>query len=146
VFLVNYMSDRRRRRKSRESRKGRSSTPSNLQGLSPKAMQKALGQIDTQEIDEVLEVIVRTRTEEIVLEEPEVTIMNMGQELWNIVPKRVIRKSSGTPSIPEAKQELTINEQDVQLIVSTAGVTKEEAISAIEKSGGDIAKAIMSLK
>ena len=109
-------------------------------------MQKALGQIDTQEIDEVLEVIVRTRTEEIVLEEPEVTIMNMGQELWNIVPKRVIRKSSGTPSIPEAKQELTINEQDVQLIVSTAGVTKEEAISAIEKSGGDIAKAIMSLK
>jgi alpha-NAC-related protein len=146
VFLVNYMSDRRRRRKSRESRKGRSSTPSNLQGLSPKAMQKALGQIDTQEIDEVLEVIVRTRTEEIVLEEPEVTIMNMGQELWNIVPKRVIRKSSGTPSIPEAKQELTINEQDIQLIVSTAGVTKEEAISAIEKSGGDIAKAIMSLK
>jgi len=140
------MSDRRRRRKSRESRKGRSSTPSNLQGLSPKAMQKALGQIDTQEIDEVLEVIVRTRTEEIILEEPEVTIMNMGQELWNIVPKRVIRKSSGTPSIPEAKQELTINEQDVQLIVSTAGVTKEEAISAIEKSGGDIAKAIMSLK
>ena len=140
------MSDRRRRRKIRESRKGRSSTPSNLQGLSPKAMQKALGQIDTQEIDEVLEVIVRTRTEEIVLEEPEVTIMNMGQELWNIVPKRVIRKSSGTPSIPEAKQELTINEQDVQLIVSTAGVTKEEAISAIEKSGGDIAKAIMSLK
>ena len=140
------MSDRRRRRKSRESRKGRSSNPSNLQGLSPKAMQKALGQIDTQEIDEVLEVIVRTRTEEIVLEEPEVTIMNMGQELWNIVPKRVIRKSSGTPSIPEAKQELTINEQDVQLIVSTAGVTKDEAISAIEKSGGDIAKAIMSLK
>ena len=140
------MSDRRRRRKSRESRKGRSSNPSNLQGLSPKAMQKALGQIDTQEIDEVLEVIVRTRTEEIVLEEPEVTIMNMGQELWNIVPKRVIRKSSGTSSIPEAKQELTINEQDVQLIVSTAGVTKEEAISAIEKSGGDIAKAIMSLK
>ena len=140
------MSDRRRRRKSRESRKGRSSTPSNLQGLSPKAMQKALGQIDTQEIDEVLEVIVRTRTEEIVLEEPEVTIMNMGQELWNIVPKRVTRKSSGTPSIPEAKQELTINEQDVQLIVSTAGVTKEEAISAIEKIGGDIAKAIMSLK
>ena len=146
MFLVIYMSDRRRRRKSRESRKGRSSNPSNLQGLSPKAMQKALGQIDTQEIDEVLEVIVRTRTEEIVLEEPEVTIMNMGQELWNIVPKRVIRKSSGTPSIPEAKQELTINEQDVQLIVSTAGVTKEEAISAIEKSGGDIAKAIMSLK
>ena len=140
------MSDRRRRRKSRESRKGRSSPPSNLQGLSPKAMQKALGQIDTQEIDEVLEVIVRTRTEEIVLEEPEVTIMNMGQELWNIVPKRVTRKSSGIPSIPEAKQELTINEQDVQLIVSTAGVTKEEAISAIEKSGGDIAKAIMSLK
>ena len=140
------MSDRRRRRKSRESRKGRSSTPSNLQGLSPKAMQKALGQIDTQEIDEVLEVIVRTRTEEIVLEEPEVTIMNMGQELWNIVPKRVTRKSLGIPSIPEAKQELTINEQDVQLIVSTAGVTKEEAISAIEKSGGDIAKAIMSLK
>ena len=72
--------------------------------------------------------------------------MNMGQELWNIVPKSVQRKSAGIPPIPEAKQEVTINEQEVQHIVPTGGVTKEEAISAIEKSGGDIAKAIMSLK
>ena len=143
---------RRRRRKSRQSRKGGAPDMSNLQGISPKAMQKALGQIDTDEMDDVVEVIVRTKSEEIVLESPEVTIMNMGQEIWNIVPQGKTRRPLGSssekssPTETKAPEQVEIKDNDVELIVNTAGVSKEEAIEAIKNSGGDIAKAIMSLK
>jgi len=118
----------------------------NLQGISPKAMQKALGQIDTNEIDDVVEVIVRTKDEEIVLEHPEVTIMNMGQEIWNIVPQSTSRRPLGSSSASSPPKEIEIKDEDVAIIVNTAGVSKDEAIAAIKANQGDIAKAIMSLK
>jgi alpha-NAC-related protein len=118
----------------------------NLQGISPKAMQKALGQIDTNEIDNVTEVIVRTTEEEIVLKNPEVTIMNMGQEIWNIVPQSVSKRPLGSSEPASEPIQVDVKDSDVDLIVSTAGVSREEAIKAIQASSGDIAKAIMSLK
>ena len=141
------MSGRRRRRQSKRNR-GARGTPdiNNLQGISPKAMQKALGQIDTNEIDDVVEVIVRTKDEEIVLENPEVTIMNMGQEIWNIVPQSTSRRPLGAAEPAAKPEEVEVKQADVDLIVSTAGVSQEQAVAAIRDSGGDIAKAIMSLK
>lgn len=118
----------------------------NLQGISPKAMQKALGQIDTNEINNVTEVIVKTTEEEIVLKNPEVTIMNMGQEIWNIVPQSVSKRPLGSSEPESPPVEVEVKDSDVDLIVNTAGVSRDEAIAAIKKSGGDIAKAIMSLK
>jgi nascent polypeptide-associated complex subunit alpha len=121
-----------------------------LQGFSPKQMQKALGQIDTNEIEDVQEVIIRTGSEEIVLENPEVTVMNMGQEIWNVVPQRVTKRPLGSSSdrqpISDQQKEVTVKDEDVNLIMNTVQVTREEAIAAIKKSGGDIAAAIMSLK
>ena len=136
----------RRRRRTRQPRGG-SPNANALQGISPKAMQKALGQIDTNQIDNVVEVIVKTDEEEIVLLNPEVTIMNMGQEIWNIVPQGTKRRPLGSEtSEPTPPVEIEVKDSDVDLIVNTAGVSKEEAIKAIKNSGGDIAKAIMSLK
>ena len=121
-----------------------------LEGMSNKQMQKALNQMDTQEINDVTEVIVRTKTEEIVLVNPEVTIMNMGQELWNIVPQRVERRPLGSSqAIPVEKVEdmsVEVKAEDVQLIVNTVNATEEEATSALRKNNGDLAAAIMSLK
>lgn len=142
------MSSRRKRaaKRGRQTRGKGAPDMNSLQGISPKAMQKALGQIDTNEIENVTEVIVRTTEEEIVLKNPEVTIMNMGQEIWNIVPQSVSKRPLGSSSTEESlPKEIEVNDSDVQLIVSTAGVTKDEAINAIKNSGGDIAKAIMSL-
>lgn len=139
---------RRRRRRKKKQRGGGSPDLGNLQGMSPRAMQKALGQIDTNEIDDVVEVIVKTEDEEIVLEKPEVTIMNMGQEIWNIVPSKVSRRPLGSSSSsePAEPKEVEIKESDVQIIVKNAGVSREKAIAAIKESEGDIAKAIMNLK
>lgn len=137
----------RARKKSRQNPRAQGGIP----GMSPKAMQKALGQIDTKEIDNVVEVIVRTETEEIVLNSPEVTIMNMGQEQWIISPKGTSRRPlSAAPIVSEGTtaelEDIELSEADINLVVSTAGVTEEEATKALKKSGGDIAAAIMSLR
>ncbi|MHA2250052.1 MAG: nascent polypeptide-associated complex protein [Candidatus Kariarchaeaceae archaeon] len=145
------MSKRRRdlRREKRNKQRGSPPGGAGMDGMSPKQMQKAMSQIDTQEIEDVVEVIVKTKTEEIVLLNPEVTIMNMGQELWNIVPQGTERRPLG--SRPDAVDEedlveIEVKPEDVQLIVSTANVSEEEATDALKKSRGDLAAAIMSLK
>jgi nascent polypeptide-associated complex subunit alpha len=119
-----------------------------MSGMSNKDMQKALANMDTQEIADVTEVIVRTSTEEIVLGSPEVSVMNMGQEIWSVVPQSVSRRALGASPIVEDTEdeiEIEIKEDDVKLIMSTANVSEEEATNALKKSKGDLAAAIMTL-
>jgi nascent polypeptide-associated complex subunit alpha len=146
------MSKRRRDQRRAERRKHLAKGGgAGMEGMSPKDMQKALSQVDTEEIPDVVEVIVRTKNEDIVLMNPEVTIMNMGQELWNVVPNGIERRPVGTAVVSETQIEeepieVDIKPEDVQLIVSTANVSEDEAIEALRKSRGDIAAAIMRLK
>ncbi|MHA2030321.1 MAG: nascent polypeptide-associated complex protein [Candidatus Kariarchaeaceae archaeon] len=142
------MSKRRRdaRRASRRKQMGRGT--GDMSGMSNKDMQKALANMDTQEIADVTEVIVRTSTEEIVLGSPEVSVMNMGQEIWSVVPQSVSRRALGASPIVEDTEdeiEIEIKEDDVKLIMSTANVSEEEATNALKKSKGDLAAAIMTL-
>ncbi|MDH5401430.1 MAG: nascent polypeptide-associated complex protein [Candidatus Heimdallarchaeota archaeon] len=136
---------KRRRDARREGRRKSVSSLDGLEGLSPKKMQKALGQIDSSEVENVVEVIVRTTTEEIVLLKPEVTIMNVGQEIWNIVPQGKLKRPLSSPS-DQPIQDIEVKEDDVKLVMSTAGVSEDKAIQAIKQNSGDIAAAIMSLK
>jgi NACalpha-BTF3-like transcription factor len=43
------------------------------------------------------------------------------------------------------RTESSLNESDVELVMEKAGVSREKAAAALEKSGGDIAAAIMEL-
>ncbi|MHA2090090.1 MAG: nascent polypeptide-associated complex protein [Candidatus Kariarchaeaceae archaeon] len=146
------MSKRRRDQRRAERRKQRNKGGGvGMDGMSPKDMQKALSQIDTEEIPDVVEVIVRTKNEDIVLMNPEVTIMNMGQEVWNVVPNGIEKRPLGESVTPETQIdeepiEVDIKPEDIQLIVSTANVSEEQATEALKKSRGDIAAAIMRLK
>jgi nascent polypeptide-associated complex subunit alpha len=145
------MSKRRRDQRRAERRKQRTKGGAGMDGMSPKDMQKALSQIDTEEIPDVVEVIVRTKSEDIVLMNPEVTIMNMGQEVWNVVPNGIEKRPLGESEVSETQIdeepiEVDIKPEDVQLIVSTANVSEEQATEALKKSRGDIAAAIMRLK
>ena len=42
--------------------------------------------------------------------------------------------------------EISLSEEDVQLIMQQAGVSREEAIQALVESGGDLAEAIIKLQ
>lgn len=136
------MSKRRRN----ERRKQRRSNQPGASNVNSRQMQQALNQMETTEVDDVIEVIVRTKTEDIILEDPEVTIMNVGQELWSVVPSRVSRRKPGSLASNEPPIDIEIKEEDVKLIVTTAGVSEEAAIEALRKAGGDIAAAIMNLQ
>ncbi|MCY3411353.1 MAG: nascent polypeptide-associated complex protein [Candidatus Heimdallarchaeota archaeon] len=137
----------KRRRDARRASRRSSSGVGDVSGMSNKQMKNALNNIETEEIKDVTEVIVKTATEEIILHNPEVTIMNMGQEMWTIVPKRVEKRPVEIDTTsPIAPEDVEINEDDVKLIMSTANVSEEEAIKALKSSGGDIAAAMMNLR
>lgn len=143
---------RNARRNTRREKLNKGRGMAGMDGMSDKDMQSALSQMDTEEVPGVTEVIVRTATEEIVLENPEVTIMNVGQELWSVVPSNVTRRPLGdASSTAEVEEEfdldsIEVSATDVNLVVSTANVSEEAAILALKKNKGDIAAAIMSLK
>lgn len=143
------MSKRRRDARRASRRKQMGPGAGDMSGMSNKQMQKALSNMDTQEIENVIEVIVRTPTEEIVLSNPEVSIMNVGQEIWSVVPQSVSRRAVGGKPIVqdsgEEEVEIEIKEDDVKLIISTANVTEDEAKQALRSAKGDLAAAIMSL-
>jgi len=109
-------------------------------GMNPRKMQQMMKKmgIAQSEIDDVKEVIIKCSDKEIVIENPQVSKVNMmGQETFQVV---------GEPVERELSNETEINEDDIKTVIEQANVDEETAKKALEKSKGDIAKAIMSLK
>ncbi|MEM2102208.1 MAG: nascent polypeptide-associated complex protein [Candidatus Bathyarchaeia archaeon] len=92
-------------------------------------------------IPEVAQVIVKTATKEIIIDEPEVAILNMqGQKMYQVIGGRVTEKAVAV------ERKLSIPEEDIQLVAGQTGKSFEEAKKALEESGGDLAKAILLLQ
>ncbi len=108
-------------------------------GMNPrqmKQMMKRMG-IRTEEID-AEEVVIKCLDREIVVESPQVMKTTMsGQEMFQI---------SGTITERELEVEITLDEDDVRIVVEQAQVSEDQARKALEESKGDIAGAILSLK
>jgi len=93
------------------------------------------------EIPDVSAVIIRTSSKEIVIDEPSVTTINIqGQTMYQIAGGR-ISETQPQPSTPSMASE-----EDVQLVAQQTGTTTEEARKALTQAGGDLAKAILSLR
>ena len=114
-------------------------------------MMKRLG-MSTEEVADVEEVVIRTRDKEHVLKQPEVTILTVqGVRTYQVVGEVEVRpRTAGSPvaavpGTPAPAPRTGPPEEDVQLVVEQAGVTREEAIDALEAAGGAPAEAILSL-
>lgn len=96
-----------------------------------------------EELEDVEEVVITLKDKEIVIKNAEVSIMNaMGQETYQVVGKAEERiKGSGDE---EASNE-NISDEDIELVASQTGKSKQEAEEALIKTGGDLAEAIMRL-
>jgi nascent polypeptide-associated complex subunit alpha len=93
-------------------------------------------------MDDIQQVVFRTDTKEIVIEDPEVAIMNLkGQKVYQVSGRKITEKVLVTE-----KAELVLAEEDVQLVADQTGKSMEEAKRALEESGGDLAKAILLLQ
>jgi nascent polypeptide-associated complex subunit alpha len=102
-------------------------------GMDPKKMQAMMKQmgIRSEEI-EATKVTIETGSGMIVIEQPQVTKITMqGQASFQIAGNvRVEEKSSS---------------DDIKMVMEQTGCSESEARGALEKSGGDIAQAIVSL-
>jgi len=101
-------------------------------------MKNLAKQLGMKEIPGVEEVIIKTEKKDIVIKNPVVSQMNaMGQISFQVV---------GNPTEVEREDELKINEEDIEIVAEKTGKTKKEAETALLKSKGDIAEAIILLK
>jgi len=93
-------------------------------------------------VEDVEEVIIRTPSKEIVIESPEVAIVNMqGQKIFQVAGGKV---SERTPERKAAAPK--VSEEDVQLVAGQTGKRIEEARKALIECEGDLAKAILLLQ
>jgi len=108
-------------------------------GVNPREMQKVMKRMGIQQEElDAQEVIIRLEGKDIIISNPQVSKVNMmGQETYQIVGKA---REAARDSKPE------INEEDVSTVMEQAGCTKEEALSALEESKGNIAEAILKLQ
>ncbi|MCI4340074.1 MAG: nascent polypeptide-associated complex protein [Thermoplasmata archaeon] len=114
-------------------------------------MMRRLG-MTTEPVDDVDEVIVRTKDKEHVFRAPEVTILVIqGVRTYQIVGTPEIRPRSasvGTASsgpAPPPPPPSGPPEEDVQLVMDQAHVERDEAIEALAATDGAPAEAILHL-
>ena len=111
-----------------------------------KMMMKRLG-MTTEPIEDVEEVVIRTRDQEHVLKSPEVTVLTVqGVRTYQVVGESVVRPraasiaGAGAPAAPAGPPD-----EDVRLVMEQAAVSRAEAVEALEGAGGAPAEAILTL-
>ena len=87
---------------------------------------------------EVEEVILKTKDKEIIIQDPEVAVLEVqGQKIFQVTGGEITEK--------ERRKELAIPEEDIQLVAQQAGVSLDRAKAALEQTNGDLAQAILLL-
>ena len=106
-----------------------------MRGLDPKKMQgmmKQLG-IKSEEI-EAERVVIEGKNKKIVIENPNVTAINMqGKKTYTIMGE-------------EREEEKGVSKEDIDMVAKQANVSEEKAEAALKKNDGDMAEAILELK
>lgn len=96
-----------------------------------KKMMKQMG-VDMEEIEGVEEVVIKTGTKEIVIDNADVNAIEaQGQKTYQVVG--------------DSTERSRIDEDDVELVAEQADVDEETARDALKKTDGDLAAAIESL-
>jgi len=103
-----------------------------------KRMMQRMG-LSMDAVPNVEQVIIKTSSKEITIEEPEVAILEMqGQKIFQVTGGKISEKA--------AERKSTIPEEDIRLVADQTGKSIEEARKTLEECGGDLAKAILLLQ
>lgn len=108
-------------------------------GMDPRAMKQAMKKLGMKQEDlDASAVIIVLEGKRIVFENPSVQKIEMqGQESFQI--------TGSYEEVEGSSEETDIDEDSITTVSEQAGVSKEEAKSALQESNGDIAAAIMKL-
>jgi len=105
-------------------------------GMNPKQMQRMMKQlgIKNEELPAKKVVFELEDGTKLVIEQPNVTVINMqGQKTYTVMGEAVEEKKG-------------IPDEDIEMVMKQAGVDKKKAEAALKKVDGDIATAIVKLK
>lgn len=90
-------------------------------------------------VPDVEQVVIKTSGKEIIIEEPEVAILDIqGQKIFQVTGGKISEKAK--------ERRVAIPEEDVRLVADQTGKSLEEARRALEECQGDLAKAILMLQ
>jgi len=106
-----------------------------------KAMMKRMG-IDQEEMPGVEEVIIKTKTKELVFKDAVVTAVSVqGQKTYQVVgiPQERERRRE------EGEEEGGVPEDDIKLVMSQTGCSAAEAKKALQETDGAPAEAILKI-
>jgi len=110
-----------------------------------KRMMQRMG-MNMDSVADVQQVIIRTSGKDIVIDEPEVAILEVqGQKMYQVIGGQVSEQAPSQRQGATAAQP-TFSEEDVQLVADQTGKSLEKAKEALEDCGGDLAKAILLLQ
>jgi len=113
-------------------------------GMSPRdtrRLMKRMG-LSMDAMPDVQQVVFKTSVKEIIVEEPEVAILNLkGQKVFQVTGGKITEKA-----LAAEEKKLAVPEEDIRLVADQTGKSVEEARQALEESGGDLAKAILLLQ
>lgn len=106
-----------------------------------KAMMKRMG-IDQQELADVDEVIIRTKTKELVIKDAAVTaVVVQGQKSYQVVGTVEERERKRE----ERPEEGGIPQEDIKLVMEQTGCSASEAKKALQETDGAPAEAILKI-
>ncbi len=113
--------------------------------MNPRQMRAAMKRagIQSEEIGEVEEVVIRTPTKDYVFPSAQVSALSVqGQRIWQIVGEPIVRPRVSATAAPA---KLVIPDEDVTLVAERAGVSEARARKALEECNGEPAEAIIKL-
>ena len=113
--------------------------------MNPKQMKAAMRRmgITQEEVQDVEEVVIRTRKKEIVFKDAAVTVVTMqGQTTYQVIGSPEERERSEQEG---AVGKGGVPEEDVELVMSQTGCSDEDARKALEECDGAPAEAILKI-
>ena len=131
-------------------------------GLDPRTMKQMMKQmgIDVDELDAEEVVITKSDGEELVFDNPDITVMDArGQQTYQVVGDPTSRES--TAGAVESDDEsaggdegassdsaggAAIPDEDVEIVAGRTGASEEQAREALEATDGDLAAAVERLE
>jgi nascent polypeptide-associated complex subunit alpha len=110
-----------------------------------KRMMQRMG-MNMDSVADVQQVIIRTAEKDIVIDEPEVAILQVqGQKMYQIIGGQVSEQAPSQRQTAATAAPM-FSEEDVQLVADQTGRSLEKAKEALQECSGDLAKAILLLQ
>ncbi|MCR6623387.1 MAG: NagC family transcriptional regulator [Candidatus Verstraetearchaeota archaeon] len=115
-----------------------------MRKMSPRDMRRIMQKMgmEINEVEDVEEVVIVRKGEILKMPSPKVSIIKMGdQTIVQVTGEQIITENKEQ----KTEQQEDVSEEDVQLVAMQAKVSLDEARKALKQTGGDLAKAILTL-